>query len=327
SYRDALQIVLDNSTQLMLIPHKYLIYPWLPQTLRILGKAAADFKSHMTRMLEAETDMMHRGEKGSGSLMTSFVRALDTYQKEDATSAGMKGLSVDEIFGNIFVINFAGHDTTANTLAFSMLLLAAYPDLQDWVGEEVRQVTKGQAIADWDYNTLFPQLKRCRAILLETLRLYPPILSLPKWTTERPQHLQVDDRTINIPPLSGISLATHTYPDYWMDPLPWNPFRWILVGSEGSGITTETLVTPPRGTYYPWSDGPQICLGVKFSQVEFVAVVACLLRGNRLSVVPDGAESSEDIVNRVRSVTEDCNMQMLLRMKHPEKIRLRCRSV
>ena len=103
--------------------------------------------------------------------MTSFVRALDTHQKEEAalkSNEGVpsKGLTVEEIFGNNFVINFAGHDTTANTLAFSMLLLAANPKVQDWVAEEVRQVTKGNDSETWEYNELFSNLKRCRAVLV-----------------------------------------------------------------------------------------------------------------------------------------------------------------
>ena len=65
-------------------------------------------------------------------------------------------------------------------------------------------------------------------------------------------------------------------------------------------------------------------MGVKFSQVEFVAVVACLLREKRLSIVPNATESRDDTVKRVRNVTEDCDFQLLLRMKHPEEIRLRC---
>jgi hypothetical protein len=65
-------------------------------------------------------------------------------------------------------------------------------------------------------------------------------------------------------------------------------------------------------------------LGVKFSQVEFVAVVACLLREKRLFVAPNASESSDDMARRVRNVTEDCDFQLLLRMKYPEKIRLRC---
>jgi hypothetical protein len=166
SYRDALQIVLDNAILIMLIPRQYLRYSWLPRKLQVLGKAAADFKLHMTRMLEEEVSMMNRGETGSGSLMTSFVRALDTHQKEDIKATGSRGLSMDEIFGNVFVVNFAGHDTTANTLAFTMILLAANLEVQDWVREEVRRVTKGMDIADWDYEKLFPQLMRCRAVLV-----------------------------------------------------------------------------------------------------------------------------------------------------------------
>jgi hypothetical protein len=76
SYRDALQIVLDNAILIMLIPRQYLRYSWLPRNLQVLGKAAADFKLHMTCMLEEETSMMNRGQKGSGSLMTSLVEPL-----------------------------------------------------------------------------------------------------------------------------------------------------------------------------------------------------------------------------------------------------------
>ncbi|KAF2188427.1 cytochrome P450 monooxygenase [Zopfia rhizophila CBS 207.26] len=327
-YRDALSIVLDNSILLMLLPPQYLVSTWLPKKLRKIGKAAADFKSHMVRMLNEETASLNRGEKGSGSLMTSFVRALDAHSKEDSTStAGHKGLSIDEIFGNMFVINFAGHDTTANTLAFTMLYLAIHPDIQDWVAEEVREVMQGSKPQDWVYNELFPQLKRCRAILLETLRLHPPILALPKWTNEHPQNLRVGDRTIVIPPYSGVSpsvLASHTLPQYWPEPLVWKPSRWIVRETPES---EESVYTPPEGTYYPWSDGPQICLGVRFSQVEFVAILACLLRDHRVSVVSDGTETEEVITARVIEVIENCDFQMLLRMIDPDKITLRCQPI
>ena len=81
--------------------------------------------------------------------MTSkIVRALDTHWKGEANvksdmgQSRSKGLTVDEIFGNIFVINFTGHDTTANTLAFSILLLAANPEVQYWVAEKLREVVE-----------------------------------------------------------------------------------------------------------------------------------------------------------------------------------------
>lgn len=170
SYRDALQTVLDNAIFLMLVPPRLLLLPLLPNSWARIGKAGADFKQYMMHMLDEETTLLDQGKTGTGSLMTSFVRALDTHQKEEAASESdasrspSKGLSVDEIFGNIFVINFSGHDTTANTLAFSMLLLAAYPEVQDWVAEELQEVT--ESCEKWDYGIMFPKLKRCRAVLV-----------------------------------------------------------------------------------------------------------------------------------------------------------------
>lgn len=173
SYRDALQTVLDNAIFLMLVPPRLLQLPLLPKSWVRIGKAAADFKRYMIHMLDEESSLVGQGKTGSGSLMTSFVRALDTHQGELKSIKGgegqslQKGLTIDEIFGNIFVINFAGHDTTANTLAFSMLLLAANPEVQEWVSDELLEVTTGDR-ENWDYSALFPDLKRCRAVLVGT---------------------------------------------------------------------------------------------------------------------------------------------------------------
>ena len=86
TYRDALQTVLDNAIFLMLVPPRLLQLPAIPRSWARLGKAAAEFKQYMVHMLDEEKSLMDRGEKGTGSLMTSFVRVLGTYQKEEATA-------------------------------------------------------------------------------------------------------------------------------------------------------------------------------------------------------------------------------------------------
>ncbi|KAL5375432.1 hypothetical protein DPSP01_011239 [Paraphaeosphaeria sporulosa] len=93
SYRDALQIVLENLILLMLIPSRHLVYPWLPASLRRIGNAALDFKKHMVKMFDEENTSMNRGDKGSGSLMTSFIRALDVWNKGVESNVS-QGLSV-----------------------------------------------------------------------------------------------------------------------------------------------------------------------------------------------------------------------------------------
>ncbi|PLB54882.1 cytochrome P450 [Aspergillus steynii IBT 23096] len=330
SYRDALQTVLDNCIMLMIMPQRVLSLPFAPASWRRVAKAASSFKVHMARMLDEEIDALKAGKSGSGGIMTSFVRAMDLKQHEDAKGGSVKGLSLDEIFGNIFVINFAGHDTTANTLAFATLLLAAHPDVQEWVAEELAEVMAG-ADTEGGYDALFSKLKRSKAIMLETLRLYPPIMALPKWTNDQPQSLQVGEQTIVIPPNTGVMpgvLALHTHPAYWEDPLAWKPRRWISTNNDESDALSpgdEVLLTPPKCTYIPWSDGPQNCPGTRFSQVEFVAVMASLLRHHRIEIVGAAGESLEDARRRVLDTVNDVDQEMLLRMKDADRVRLVCR--
>ena len=157
-YRNALQLVLDNAIWLLIFPYQRLASPWLPKSWRELGEAGIEFKKYMEIMLDQAFQAKKRGDDEAGSLMGSFVKAIDT--------SGGKSLSVDEIFGNIFVINFAGHDTTANTFAFMILLLAMYPEVQEWVAEEIKDVFPN-ATSEWSYSD-FARLKRCHAVLVSS---------------------------------------------------------------------------------------------------------------------------------------------------------------
>lgn len=335
-YRDSLQMVLDNAIFLMLVSYRLLLLPlpFIPASWTRIGKAARGFRDFMAQMLEQETSALEQGESGSGGLMTSFVRALRTHETEEtkeavSPSSRSKGLSVDEIFGNIFVINFAGHDTTANTLAFAVLLLAANPEVQDWVAEELKNVLPSSDRASWIYESTFPQCRRCRAVLLETLRLYPPIMSLPKWSNNQPQTLPLGDRSLNVPPNTGVMpslLAIQTLPKYWPDPLVWKPYRWISHSAVDPPKVTnslhEELIESTPNTYFPWSDGPQNCPGEKFAQVEFVAVLAALLQEHRLQVIPRDGETNESARKRCLEATQDCDMQLLLRMKDAKDLKI-----
>lgn len=124
--RDVPERIVDSAIILMLVPRRLLQLP-IPRSWARIGSAAAEFKRFMMDMLDEETTLLQKGEAGTrtGSLMISFVRALDTHQNEEEaalkSNEGLpsKGVTVEEVLGNIFVISFAGHDTTANTLAFS----------------------------------------------------------------------------------------------------------------------------------------------------------------------------------------------------------------
>ncbi len=324
-YRNSLQTVLDNAILLMLIPYQRLTFPLLPASWRRIGDAAVSFKRHMVKMLDEETTALNQGKPGSGGLMTGFVHAL--YAKD----AGRKmGMSVDEIFGNLFIVNFAGHDTTANTLAFIMLLLAAYPDVQEWLAEEIDAVTKyAPNVDDWEYQ-FFPRLSRCRAVIFETLRLYAPIPALPKLTAPQGiQTLRVGEtgQVLKIPPGVGTIpylLAMHTHPQYWgPDVLEWRPSRWIV---EPGSLGGEQLMEPRKGVYFPWSDGPQNCPGRKFAEVEGVAALAVLFGKHKVEIVKDPGESAEAAKRRTLQCVNDVDLEVLLRMRDADRVKLVCRE-
>jgi cytochrome P450 len=132
-------------------------------------------------------------------------------------------------------------------------------------------------------------------------------------------------------------LTVQTHPKYWKNPLLWQPSRWIFSsltpgpsGSElglAAKLRQETLFTPAQSTYFPWSDGPQNCPGAKFAQVEFVAVITCLLRDHRVEILREHNESFENARKRALATTEDCDLELLLRMRNADKVQLSLKRV
>ncbi|KAG8169916.1 hypothetical protein KVR01_000661 [Diaporthe batatas] len=332
-YRKTLSTVLDNAILIMLIPYRYLKGPLVPKKLVEVGDAARAFKTHLTAMLEKEVTASKEGKPVSGGIMSGFVHSLELHRKELITSPelktskdGKKGLTVDEILSNLFVINFAGHDTTANTLTYSLYLLSVYPEVQDWLAEEISAVTKGIPIEEWEYQELFPRLIRCRAILLETLRVYAPVMVMTKWTANNAQTLRVGDRVLQIPARTRTMmhlLAIQLHPQYWSDSYTWKPSRWITPEADSSGGPgQEVLSDPTPNTYFPWSDGPQNCPGKKFSEVESVAILACLFRKSRLLVRKTPGETEESAKKRTLACINHANHDLLLRMEDPDQVKL-----
>jgi cytochrome P450 len=324
SYKESLQMILDNCILLMVLGTKFLSKKWLPSKLRRLYSATVTFKQYMTEVYENEKRVISNGKSTERNLMTSLIRASqeNISAKQGSQTDASGNLTESEIYGNMFLFNFAGHDTTAHALAFAVVLLAAKPAVQDWIFEELEHFLHEKPTNDWNYVKDFPRLKRCLAVLMETLRLYTPV-PIAKSTGPGPDFktLIVEGKSIAIPPNTLVipnHVAVHTHPRYWGDDhMEWNPSRWI--NSAGS-IEDETMMTPKKGAFIAWSEGLRNCPGKKFSQVEFVATMAGLFRNWRVEVVPLDGETQEMARKRVmKLVEEDTAQVLLLQMLHPER--------
>ncbi|KAL9060602.1 MAG: hypothetical protein Q9162_000553 [Coniocarpon cinnabarinum] len=314
SYRKSLQLILDDCILLLVLGRRFISFRWLPAKLRNLSQAVHAFEKHMVRAYETEKTAISSTNHAPNNLMTSLVR--------ESHASTETGLTESEIYGNMFVFNFAGHDTTAHTLAFAVALLSAHPHIQDWVSEEINSTQDTVDTSHSNYNARFPRLCRCLAVMYETLRLYPEVPPA-KVTGDGERRLIVGKQEILIPANTVVipsQIATQTHPRYWgsEDPLVWRPDRWI---TRDPGTNTENMIAPVKGSYFPWAEGARNCPGRKFAQVEFVATIATLLRHARVEPKPRPGEDLESARRRImHSVENDSGSVLLLQLLHPEDI-------
>ena len=175
SYREALGVILDNALFMMLVPSSVMSWPIVPRSWARVGQAIHDYKKHMLHALEAEKESILLGKPEAGGLISSLIRASeDAPNRIESRNSSLRlehsaramPLTNSEILGNWFVMNVAGHDTTANTLVYGILFLAANRDVQDWIFEEIREILPHERHETWGYEDSFPRLKRCQAIMV-----------------------------------------------------------------------------------------------------------------------------------------------------------------
>jgi cytochrome P450 len=180
-----------------------------------------------------------------------------------------------EIADEVATFMLAGHETTANTLAWSLALLSAYPAARERLEEELEAILGGRHPAAEDV----PQLPWTTAVVAEALRLYPPA-----WTIER--DALADDDVAGIPVPAGSMLAippylVHRHPESWPDPAGFDPRRF-LPGGNGDAATRH------RYAFIPFGGGKRACVGSSFAELETVLVLATIAQRFRLELTARG---------------------------------------
>ena len=167
TYRDSLAICLKSIIVFAIVPKKFLTLRWLPIRLRTLGQAVKEFQCYMDELLVHERNS-RRTMPGTGNLVSAMLEASEESQLSVGKDKGSKlSLADNEIFGNMFAYSLAGHETTADAVAASLVLLAANPEYQQWLAEEINSVCSTSSNPEtWAYGTTFPKLQRCLAVMV-----------------------------------------------------------------------------------------------------------------------------------------------------------------
>jgi cytochrome P450 len=164
SYRKALRLVLGNLFRAVMTSMLMDLPAWATPTKWIEMKSALkEVGSYIRKMIEDERAGLNEKSPERDNLMSALLRASDN----EGTGKGKLGLSDEEIVGNLFIYNVAGHDTTSNTLAYAITLLSTSEDIQEWLREEIQAIFGDEnKVRNWNYEKDFPRLKRSMALMV-----------------------------------------------------------------------------------------------------------------------------------------------------------------
>ena len=157
---------------------------------------------------------------------------------------------------------WAGTETTAITLAWALYECSRKPEIAARIRAESDAVIGDRAPTAADYAGL----AYTRAVIQETMRIYPPIWGLTRVAAKEDE---IDGRKIR--PGDRIVLfayGTHHSPKYWDDPETFKPERFM----------GEAARKRKPYTYIPFGGGKRSCIGGAMSQVENTLALAMLLR-------------------------------------------------
>ncbi len=212
------------------------------------------------------------GAEQRHDLLTLLLEARD-----EETGEGMSPAQLRDEVATLFA---AGHETTANALSWAFVLLSQHPAVARALRAELARVLAGRTPTADDYAAL----PYTRAVVQETLRLYPPA-----WLMGR---LAVEDDTLggfHIPAGSLVFVspwATHRVPALWPNPEGFDPERFL-------GDAAESR---PPFAYFPFGGGPRVCIGNHFAMLESVLVLATLAQRFQVDLRPGVRAEPEAMV-------------------------------
>lgn len=164
----------------------------------------------------------------------------------------------------------AGHETTANALAWSWYLLAGHPEAEARFHAEIDSVLGDRLPGAAD----LPSLPVTRQVFAEAMRLYPPA-----WAVSRRAIEPVTIGGYPVPAGSGVLASQwvlHRDPRFFPDPSAFRPERW----------TEDFEARLPRLAYFPFGGGPRICIGMGFAWMEGILLLATIGRRWKMRLVP-----------------------------------------
>jgi cytochrome P450 len=200
-----------------------------------------------------------------------------------------KAFTDEQLGDEVATMILAGHETTATALFWSLYLLAQDPATQNAVAAEVAGAAAGGGL-DVD------RLKFTRAVIDETMRLYPPafLIARAAYASDTVAGLPVRPRDV----ILIAPWLLHRHEKLWRDPNAFVPARFM-----------PPAPPPDRFAYLPFGVGARVCIGAHFALVEATLVLARLIGAfrvellDKMPVMPVGVVTTQPDRSPMFSIT------------------------
>ncbi len=180
------------------------------------------------------------------------------------------GMTAQEVRDQVVTIFMAGHETTAQALAWTWYLLSQHPAAEAKLHDELASALAGRTPRHED----LPNLPYTRMVLEESMRLYPPAHTLAR------EPIAPDEVLGHRIPAGATVLVVpwmlHRKPSLWERPDRFEPERF----------SPERAAARPRFAYLPFGAGPRICIGAAFAMEEGMLILATIAQRYRLHLKP-----------------------------------------
>jgi cytochrome P450 len=262
AFTTALKDTMDRMTAVIIMPD------WLPFPGKLRFKRAL-------QTLNVTVDDIIRKHREEGSAHKDLLSMLFSGNQDAQGNFGDR-----ELRDQIITMLLAGHETTANSIAWTFYLLSRHPWAWQRLRDEVDQVLGGRVPTHED----LPELVWTRMLFEESLRLYPPV-----WLIPRRAVTSDEVGGYHIPAGSDVLISPyvlHRHPKYWERPDVFAPERF----------SAEQLEKRHRYLYLPFGAGPRACVASSFASMEALLILVMVTQRYRLELVPGFAVVPEPLL-------------------------------
>ncbi|XP_046385526.1 probable cytochrome P450 6a14 [Ischnura elegans] len=249
-----------------------------------LGVKSADpvAESFFTRVVKETVEYRDKNNVKRNDFLQLLLSLRVDAEKEGKLESSETDLTMEQLTAQCFVFFLGGFETSATTLTFTLYELSRNLDVQAKLREEVDRVLAEHG-GEITYEAL-SQMQYMDCVISETLRKYPPVPVLlrectKEWTVSSAEETASDSQEWTRATRGGgqvVALGTkvhipiiglHYDPQYFEDPERFDPERF----------TEEGKKRWHPFAYLPFGEGPRICIGMRFGQMQTKCGLAALL--------------------------------------------------